>query len=71
MDATLGLLVRCCRPINYLGLPSLALPAGFTANGLPFGVQLIGRPFAEARLFRIGRAYERETEWYKRRPPGF
>ena len=71
MNATLGLLIRCCRPINYLGLPSLALPAGFTANGLPFGIQLVGRPFAEARLFRIGRAYERETEWHKRRPPGF
>jgi aspartyl-tRNA(Asn)/glutamyl-tRNA(Gln) amidotransferase subunit A len=71
MNATIGLLTRCCRPINYLGLPSLALPAGFTANGLPFGVQLVGRPFAEARLFRIGRAYERETEWYKRRPAGF
>ena len=71
MNATLGLLIRCCRPINYLGLPSLALPAGFTGNGLPFGVQLVGRPFAEARLFRIGRAYERATEWHKRRPPGF
>ncbi|HJU20197.1 MAG TPA: amidase [Stellaceae bacterium] len=71
MNATLGLLIRCCRPINYLGLPSLALPAGFTANGLPFGVQLVGRPYAEARLFRIGRAYERETLWHKRRPPGF
>jgi aspartyl-tRNA(Asn)/glutamyl-tRNA(Gln) amidotransferase subunit A len=71
MSTTIGLLTRCCRPINYLGLPSLVLPAGFTANGLPFGVQLVGRPFAEARLFRIGRAYERESEWHKRRPPGF
>jgi aspartyl-tRNA(Asn)/glutamyl-tRNA(Gln) amidotransferase subunit A len=71
MAATLGLMIRCCRPINYLGLPSLAVPAGFTANGLPFGVQLVGRPFAEARLLRIGHAYERETEWHKRRPPGF
>lgn len=71
MNATLGLLIRCCRPINYLGLPSLAFPAGFTAAGLPFGVQLVGRPFSEAGLFRIGRAYERETEWHKRRPPGF
>jgi aspartyl-tRNA(Asn)/glutamyl-tRNA(Gln) amidotransferase subunit A len=71
MTATLGLLIRCCRPINYLGLPSLAFPAGFTANGLPFGVQLVGRPYAEAPLFRIARAYERESEWHKRRPPGF
>jgi aspartyl-tRNA(Asn)/glutamyl-tRNA(Gln) amidotransferase subunit A len=69
MPATIGLLTRCGRPINYLGVPSLSFPAGFTANGLPFGVQLIGRPFDEALLFRIGRTYERETEWYKHRPP--
>jgi aspartyl-tRNA(Asn)/glutamyl-tRNA(Gln) amidotransferase subunit A len=69
MPATVGLLTRCGRPINYLGLPSLTIPAGFTANGLPFGVQLVGRPFNEAILFRIGRAYEREAQWYKRRPP--
>jgi aspartyl-tRNA(Asn)/glutamyl-tRNA(Gln) amidotransferase subunit A len=66
-----GLLTRCARPINYLGLPALALPAGFTAGGLPFGVQLVGRPFAEPLLLRIGRAYERETDWHQRRPPGF
>jgi aspartyl-tRNA(Asn)/glutamyl-tRNA(Gln) amidotransferase subunit A len=66
-----GLLTRCARPINYLGLPSLSLPAGFTDNGLPFGVQLVGRPFAEADLLRIGRAYEREHDWHQRRPPGF
>jgi aspartyl-tRNA(Asn)/glutamyl-tRNA(Gln) amidotransferase subunit A len=71
MTATLALLTRCARPINYLGLPSLVVPAGFTANGLPFGVQLVGRPFAEPLLFRIGRAYERETDWHRRRPPGF
>jgi aspartyl-tRNA(Asn)/glutamyl-tRNA(Gln) amidotransferase subunit A len=66
-----GLLTRCARPINYLGLPSLSLPAGFTENGLPFGVQVVGRPFAEAELLRIGRAYEREHNWHQRRPPGF
>jgi aspartyl-tRNA(Asn)/glutamyl-tRNA(Gln) amidotransferase subunit A len=66
-----GLLTRCARPVNYLGLPALAVPAGFTEGGLPFGVQIVGRPFAEDLLLRIGRAYERDTDWPKRRPPGF
>jgi aspartyl-tRNA(Asn)/glutamyl-tRNA(Gln) amidotransferase subunit A len=69
MGRTMALLTRCSRPINYLGLPSLTVPSGFTANGLPFGVQIVGRPFAEELLLRIGRAYERETDWHKRRPP--
>lgn len=69
--STVPVLTRCGRPINYLGVPSLAIPAGFTANGLPFGVQLLGRPFAEALLFRIGRAYERECGWHLRRPPAY
>jgi aspartyl-tRNA(Asn)/glutamyl-tRNA(Gln) amidotransferase subunit A len=71
IPSTVAVLTRCGRPINYLGVPSLAIPAGFTANGLPFGVQLVGRPFDEALLFRIGRAYEREAGWHLRRPPGF
>ena len=66
-----ALLTRCARPINDLGLPALAVPAGFTEGGLPFGVQIVGRPFAEDLLLRIGRAYERETDWHQRRPPGF
>jgi aspartyl-tRNA(Asn)/glutamyl-tRNA(Gln) amidotransferase subunit A len=71
MQATIAALTRCGRPINYLGLPSLALPAGFTDNGLPFGIQIVGRPFAEGLLFRVGHGYERETAWHTRRPPGF
>jgi aspartyl-tRNA(Asn)/glutamyl-tRNA(Gln) amidotransferase subunit A len=66
-----GMLTRGARPINYLGLPALSVPAGFTEGGLPFGVQIVGRPFAEDLLLRIGRAYERETDWHQRRPPGF
>jgi aspartyl-tRNA(Asn)/glutamyl-tRNA(Gln) amidotransferase subunit A len=71
MGTTVAAMTRCCRPANYLGLPALALPAGLAAGGLPWGVQLIGRPFAEPLLFRLGRAYERETGWSERRPPGF
>jgi len=59
---------RFTRPINYLGLPALSVPAGFTAAGMPCGFQLVGQPFSEAFLCRVGRAYERETEWHKRAP---
>lgn len=54
---------HCTRPLNFLGLPTLSVPAGFDGNGLPVGFQLIGRPFDEATLFRAGRVYERETNW--------
>lgn len=46
------------RSINYLGLPSLALPCGFSGNGLPIAFQLVGPPFAEARLFNFGHQFE-------------
>jgi aspartyl-tRNA(Asn)/glutamyl-tRNA(Gln) amidotransferase subunit A len=59
---------RMMRPINVLGLPSLALPCGFTDNGLPCGMQLIGRPFAESLLYRLGAAYQGATDWHQRIP---
>ena len=49
-------------PCNLAGLPGLSLPCGFTRGGLPVGLQLLGRPFDEARLLRIARALEREQE---------
>jgi aspartyl-tRNA(Asn)/glutamyl-tRNA(Gln) amidotransferase subunit A len=49
-------------PCNLAGLPGLSVPCGFTAAGLPVGLQLLGRPFDEARLLRIARALEREHE---------
>jgi aspartyl-tRNA(Asn)/glutamyl-tRNA(Gln) amidotransferase subunit A len=64
----LAAFTRFTRPINYLGLPSLSVPAGFTKSGMPAGFQLIGRPFSEALLFRAGRAYERETQWHRTAP---
>jgi aspartyl-tRNA(Asn)/glutamyl-tRNA(Gln) amidotransferase subunit A len=65
----LAAITRCTQPINYLGLPSLAMPAGFSAAGLPVGFQLVGRPFGEARLLNLGDAYQRETDWHTRAPP--
>jgi aspartyl-tRNA(Asn)/glutamyl-tRNA(Gln) amidotransferase subunit A len=61
-------LTRFTRPVNALGLPALALPCGFTSNGMPCGMQLIGRPFSEALLYRAGAIYENATDWLGRRP---
>ena len=55
--------------VNLAGLPALALPAGFS-DGLPVGVQLVGRHFSEALLLSLGHAYQRETDWHRRVPPG-
>jgi aspartyl-tRNA(Asn)/glutamyl-tRNA(Gln) amidotransferase subunit A len=56
-------------PFNLTGQPALSLPCGFTRSGLPIGLQLVGRPFDEAALFRAGAAYEAATDWHTRRPP--
>ena len=54
---------------NVTGQPVLALPNGFGRNGLPLGMQILGRPFGEPTILRIGHAYEQATEWHRRRPP--
>ena len=69
MNEVLGSINHCTWPINYLGLPGLSVPPGFSRSGLPVGFQLVGRPFAEAMLFRIAGAYERATGWPERHPP--
>ncbi|GAB7386451.1 amidase [Bacillaceae bacterium] len=53
-------LLRLTSPTNFNGFPSLSLPCGFSASGLPVGVQLIGRPFDEANLYRFAYALEQE-----------
>ncbi len=55
-------------PFNLTGQPSLSIPCGFTAKGVPIGVQLIARPFDEAALLSLGHRYQRETDWHRRRP---
>jgi aspartyl-tRNA(Asn)/glutamyl-tRNA(Gln) amidotransferase subunit A len=56
-------------PFNMTGLPALAVPCGFAANGLPLSLQIAGRPFDEATVLRVGHAYEQATDWHRRRPP--
>lgn len=57
------------RPLNALGLPTISVPCGFTADGLPIGMQIIGRPGDEVTVLRLAHAYEQATEWHKRKPP--
>jgi len=55
-------------PVNLAGLPALALPCGFD-RGLPIGLQLIARPFAESAALRAGWAFQQATGWHRQRPP--
>jgi len=57
-------------PAALAGLPAIAVPCGFTRSGLPIGLQLIARHFDEATLLRAAYAYEQQSEWGRRRPPG-
>ena len=59
---------RYTSPAPLAGLPAISVPCGFTESGLPVGVQLIGKAFDEATLFRVGQAYESATEWHTMHP---
>jgi aspartyl-tRNA(Asn)/glutamyl-tRNA(Gln) amidotransferase subunit A len=56
-------------PFNLTGLPALSMCCGFSAGGLPIGLQFVGPRFEEGRVMRAAHAYEREAKWYERRPP--
>lgn len=60
---------RLTSPANLAGIPAMSLPCGFTKAGLPVGMQLMGRPYNERLLVRVGATYQRETDWHERRPP--
>ena len=57
----------CTLPINIAGLPAISIPAGF-ADGLPIGMQIIAKPFAEETILKIAYAYQQATDWHKRKP---
>ncbi|MDP6454421.1 MAG: amidase [SAR202 cluster bacterium] len=59
---------RYTSPAALAGLPSLSVPCGFSDAGLPMAIQIIGKPFAEETLFRVGHAYEQATDWHTRNP---
>ena len=55
-------------PSSTFGLPALGLPMGFAPSGLPLGLQIMGRPFDESTVLRVGAAYEAAAPWYEQRP---
>ena len=57
------------QPFNFSGSPTLSVPCGFSADGLPLSVQFVGRKLSEAMLCRIGHAYEQATPWHMKHPP--
>ena len=61
-EATIVAITRFMRPVNYLGVPCLVVPAGRSRGGMPIGLQLIGRPFGDERLIALGRAFQGVTE---------
>jgi aspartyl-tRNA(Asn)/glutamyl-tRNA(Gln) amidotransferase subunit A len=62
-------LTRFTAPFNLSGSPALSIPCGFTASGLPIGLQIVCGPWQEARALRAGHAFEQATEWHKHKPP--
>lgn len=54
--------------VNLAGVPAISIPCGFSSQGLPIGLQLIGRHFDEEKILQVAHAYEQATEWHKRKP---
>ncbi len=55
-------------PFNLSGHPAMSVPCGFSPEGMPIGMQLVGKPFAEGLLLRVAHQYQQATEWHRRRP---
>jgi len=68
VDESTAPLASFTRAVNYLGGCGLSLPAGLSKARLPIGVQLIGAPFEEGKLVRLGRAFQRATDWHRQHP---
>jgi aspartyl-tRNA(Asn)/glutamyl-tRNA(Gln) amidotransferase subunit A len=67
-EAAIQAITRFMRPVNYLGLPTLVVPAGQSRQGLPIGLQLIGRPFGDEMLIALGAAFQDATDHHRRMP---
>jgi aspartyl-tRNA(Asn)/glutamyl-tRNA(Gln) amidotransferase subunit A len=61
-------LVRYLAPFNLTGLPALSVPCGFSGDGLPIGMQIIGKAYDESTVLRVAYAFERATDWHRRSP---
>lgn len=55
-------------PVNLAGVPGISVPCGFAANGLPLGLQMIGKHFDESTIYRAAHAFEQATDFHKQFP---
>ncbi|HMC32488.1 MAG TPA: amidase [Candidatus Angelobacter sp.] len=62
-------MLRNTRPFNMLGLPAVSLCCGFSKSGLPIGLQIAGAPGADGVVLALAHAYQKQTDWHKKRPP--
>ena len=69
-DTVLLRMLRFTAPFNFAGNPTITLPSGMDAAGLPLSLQLVGPHVSEALLCRAGHAFQQRTDWHTRRPPG-
>jgi aspartyl-tRNA(Asn)/glutamyl-tRNA(Gln) amidotransferase subunit A len=60
--------LRNTRPFNNYGLPAITLTCGFSKSGLPIGLQITGAPGAEGTVLALAHAYQKQSNWHKKRP---
>jgi aspartyl-tRNA(Asn)/glutamyl-tRNA(Gln) amidotransferase subunit A len=68
-ESVFAVSARFCAPFNMAGLPAISIPCGFAPNGLPIGLQIVGKPFEEEVVLKLASAFESNTDYHLRRPP--
>jgi amidase len=68
METYIDWMSVCCA-ISITGLPAISVPGGFSPDGLPVGVQIVGKPRGDRALLQIAHGFEQATRWADRRPP--
>jgi aspartyl-tRNA(Asn)/glutamyl-tRNA(Gln) amidotransferase subunit A len=68
-ESVFAVSARFCAPFNMAGLPAASVPCGFAANGLPIGLQIVGKAFDEETVLKLAHAFERDTDYHLKRPP--
>jgi aspartyl-tRNA(Asn)/glutamyl-tRNA(Gln) amidotransferase subunit A len=67
-ESVFGVSARFCAPFNISGLPAISVPCGFSPEGMPIGLQIVGKPFDEETVLRTADAFERSTQWHLEYP---
>jgi aspartyl-tRNA(Asn)/glutamyl-tRNA(Gln) amidotransferase subunit A len=68
-EAVWHAILRNTEPFDLTGLPALVMPCGFASDGMPVSLQIVGRPFDEAGVLKVGHAFQQASDWHTRRPP--